>query len=77
LIKELKTKFYIETKNKIKYFKLKKNKNNDDFIGSYFVIPIIYELDFDSVEYLKNIKRFQSNKDNGYFDYTSNYVDLS
>ena len=73
----LESNFYIETQNKIKYFNFKKNKNNDEYLGSYFVIPIIYEIDFDNEKYIKNIKRFQQNKDPNYFDYTSNYVDLS
>lgn len=69
--------FYFENKNKIKYFNFKKNKNTDNIIGSYFVVPIIYELDFNDELFVKNIKRFQQNKDPDYFDYTSNYVDLS
>jgi hypothetical protein len=55
----LESNFYIETQNKIKYFNFKKNKNNDEYLGSYFVIPIIYEIDFDNEKYIKNIKRFQ------------------
>lgn len=73
----IKSNFYIETNNKIKYFNFKKNKNNNENIGSYFVIPIIYELDFNNELFIKNIKRFQQNKNKDYFDYTSNYVDLS
>jgi hypothetical protein len=55
----VKSDFFIETKNKIKYFNFKKNKNNDEYFGSYFVIPIIYELDFNNELFIKNIKRFQ------------------
>jgi hypothetical protein len=55
----IKSNFYIETNNKIKYFNFKKNKNNNENIGSYFVIPIIYELDFNNELFIKNIKRFQ------------------
>jgi hypothetical protein len=51
--------FYLETKNKIKYFNFKKNKNIDEYLGSYFVIPIIYEIDFNNELFIKNIKRFQ------------------